>query len=184
MVRISRNNLSAALKGELDRLSTIGDVIGGVDVYDHLPATNTAVSGTGVSLLPSVTRIKAHDLVIVSDATDDSNGLNAIYEADTTATAGAGVTWTFIYNMETPQVHVPVRTGVLTSNVPAVVGTPPALSTAVKAAWDANPASVEVLINGLSETGFTLSSDRQLQLTGYTADGWTAEDTVEVFAWL
>ena len=184
MVRISRNNLSAALKTELDRLSTIGDVIGGVDAYDHLPATNTAVSGTGVSLLPSVTRIKEHDLVIVADASGDSHGLNAIYEADTTGTAGANVTWVFIYNMETPQVHVPVRTSVLTSNVPAVVGTPPALSEAVKAAWDANPASVEVLINGLGETGFTVDSNRKLQLTGYTADGWTAEDTVEVVAWL
>ena len=184
MVLISRNNLSQALKDELDRLSAIGDLIGGVDTYGHLPAVNTGVSGTGLSLLPGVTQIKAHDLVIVSDASGDGHGINAIYEADTTETAGAAVTWVFVYNMETPQVHVPLRTSVLSSNVPAVVGTPPVLSEEVKAAWDANPASVEVLVNGLGETGFTLDGGRKLQLTGYTADGWTADDTVEVFAWL
>jgi hypothetical protein len=184
MVRISRNNLSEALKGELDRLSTIGDVIGGVDFYGNMPANNLNISGGGLSLLPSVSQIKKHDLIIVADATEDSHGLNAIYEADTAETAGDDVAWVFVYNMETPQVYVPVRTSVLTSNVPAVVGTPPVLSTTVKAAWDANPASVEVLINGLSETGFTIDSSRKLQLTGYTVDGWTSADTVEVFAWL
>ena len=169
---------------EGETVSAIGDLIGGVDTYGHLPAVNTGVSGAGLSLLPSVKQIRAFDLVVVSDASGDGHGINAVYEADTASMAGDGVTWVFLYNTATPKIQVQARTGVLSSSVREVAGDPPALSEEVKAAWDANPASVEVRINGLGETGFTIDGGRKLQLTGYTADGWTADDTVEVFAWL
>jgi hypothetical protein len=181
MVRISRNNLSNELKTELDRLSTIGDLVGGVDTYEHLPTENDEFTGTGVSLISSLTQIKAHDLVIVSDATGDGKGRNAVYEADTSNTEGDGVTWSFVMNMIVP---LPKRTTVLSTTVPAVVGsTPPTVTDEVKTSWTNDPQSVEVFVNGLYEPAFTINNNKKLVLTNYPTTGWTDNDIVEVFIW-
>jgi hypothetical protein len=184
MVKVSRNNLSPALQAELDRLATLGDLIGGCDTFEHLPTTNDVISGAGLTFIASLTEIDDHDLVMVADASGDSHGINAIYEASTTTTGGAAVTWTFVYNMNVPVVNVPVRTSVLSSDIATAVATPPAVAVAVKNAWTANPLSVEVYVNGLNEPDFTIDTNSKLQLTGYTADGWTIDDSLEVYAWL
>jgi hypothetical protein len=74
------------------------------------------------------------------------------------------------------------RRSALSSNVPAVVNTPPVVSDACYAAYTESPSLVEVYVNGLLETGFTIDTTaKTLTLTGYTDTGWTADDTVEVF---
>jgi hypothetical protein len=181
MVRISRNNLSEELKTELNRLGSIGDLIGGCAAYANLPTTNTDVTGNGLTIIGTTTQIKSHDLIIVSDATGANKGRNAIFEAATSDTAGGAVTWTYVMNMVVP---IPIRNNVLKSNVVTVLGSGnPALTTGTYSIWNANRAMVEVYINGLSETGFTITTAEKLQLTGYTASGWTTSDVVEVFAW-
>jgi hypothetical protein len=184
MSKITENNLGSSLRTKINRTGMLSDAIGGVDTFEHLPETNDVVLGTGITFIPDLTQIGNHDLVIVADANGDSHGTNAIYKASTTNTAGAVVTWTFMAGLSEPAIPIPAPVSALSSNMPAVLGTPPALAQNVKDAWDANNLSVEVYINGLREMGFTIDSDKKLQLTGYTMDGWTASDIVEVIAWL
>jgi hypothetical protein len=180
MVHISKNNLSPELRNELERLSKIGDLIGGVDIYDHLPTVNDDF-GTGTSIIADVTQIKSHDLVIVSDATSVSKGKNAVFEAATTAEEGAAVTWSFVMNMIVP---LPKRVSVLVTDVPTVTGgNPPVLSSEIKSIWSGDPQAVEVFVNGLYESGFSINGDSELILTGYPTNGWTSQDIVEVFVW-
>jgi hypothetical protein len=179
MVRISKNNLSVELQNELKRLSTIGDLIGGVDTFSNLPTENDEF-GEGASIIASVTKIKSHDLVIVSDATADGHGLNAIYEASTSETEGDEVSWTYVMNMEVP---LPKRVASLSTTVQNALDGSVAVDGDVKAIWDADPQAVEVFVNGLYETGFTFDSSNKLVLTNYPAEGWTEADTVEIFVW-
>jgi hypothetical protein len=179
MVRISKNNLSIPLQNELKRLSTIGDLIGGVDTFSHLPTENDDF-GEGASIIASVTKIKSHDLVIVSDATEDSRGLNAIYEASTSETEGDDVTWSYVMNMVVP---IPKRVASLSTTVQNVLDGNVTVDDDVKNIWDSDPQAVEVFVNGLYETGFTFDSSKKLVLTNYPTEGWTNADTVEIFIW-
>jgi len=73
----------------------------------------------------------------------------------------------------------------LTSNVPAVLYNPPVLSQTVADAYVNNSLSVEVYINGLRETAFSINQQTCVfQLIGYNPPGWTADDIVEVIAWI
>lgn len=168
MGQISKMQLNQELRDELARLGTIGDLIGGIDTFAALPTVNNA-GFTGLVK----TQIQNHDLLLVADASADGHGMDAIYEAATTSTAGGAVSWTFVINFKQKNWHAE-----LSSNVPAVVGTPPTVSDACYAAYTTSAANVRVLVNGLEETGFTISAAKVLTLTGYTADGWTSGDTV------
>jgi hypothetical protein len=182
MIRISRNNLSPELQIELSRLSTIGDLIGGAATFADLPTENDDFLGAGLSIIDDVTQIKSHDLIIVSDALADGHGRNAIYEASTADATGEDVTWSYVMNMVVP---IPKRTSVLSTNVPAVIGgTADVIADDVYAIWNSDHKTVEVFVNGLYETGFTIDeTTKKLSLTGYPTDGWTAADVVEVFVW-
>jgi len=73
----------------------------------------------------------------------------------------------------------------LISNVPAVLYNPPLLSQTVADAYANNSLSVEVYINGLRETAFSINQTTCVfQLNGYNPPGWTADDIVEVIAWI
>jgi hypothetical protein len=180
MVRISKNNLSLELQRELDRLSTIGDLIGGVNTFENLPATNTGVTGSGLSIIPTVTKIKTHDLIIVTDARGDNKGSNAIFEAVTTGGDGDAVTWTFVMNMSIPTLK---RVLVSSSNVPDVLDGEVTVGEDVKNIYDTDEDRLELYVNGLFESGFTIDDNNTLELTGYTTTGWTADDTVKFYAW-
>jgi hypothetical protein len=183
MIRLSKNNLSDELKNELNRLSTIGDLIGGVDKYENLPTTNTDISGTGISIIGTVSKIKSHDIIIVSDATSVNKGRNAMYEAASASDEdAAALTWTFVMNMIVP---LPKRHLALTTNVPAIMGSSgtPTVTNEVKTIWTNDHLDVEVYVNGLHEAGFEINSDNEIVLIGYPSTGWTGADTVEVYYW-
>jgi hypothetical protein len=201
MVRISRNNLSFELIAELERISTIGDVIGSVDTYAHLPQKNNKFVDEnnlplpGLNLVSTVTQIMPHDLIVVNDASEQTDGenLNAIYEAGTTKTAGDDIVWTFLYSIHVPtppEVHVPIRTKGLAADFTMDMYTatvkPEVTGTCYTAATN-NRLSVEVYINGLNEPNWTIqnvSGKYVLTLTGYPYTGWTSDDSLEVYAWV
>jgi hypothetical protein len=79
---------------------------------------------------------------------------------------------------------MPKRVSVLTSDVLTVTGeTPPTVSGEIKNIWGEDPRALEVFVNGLYESGFSINGDNELVLSGYPTSGWTSQDTVEVFVW-
>jgi hypothetical protein len=120
--------------------------------------------------------------VVVDDASADSHGTNAMYEATTTKTAGAAVTWAYLAKFATPGgAAQKTRKLYLATNVSAVISSAPVVSDAVYAAYTENAAMVEVYVNGMQEKDFTINSSKEFSLTGYTADGWTSADAVDIY---
>jgi hypothetical protein len=175
MVKINKNFMPSAWTDELERLGSIGDLIGGIDTFAGLPTVNNA----GFSGLVK-TQIEAHDLLVVRDASADNHGKNALYEASTTATAGDALSWTFLVNFDlTFPAPKEWRTDI-TTDVPTAIATPQTVGDAAYAAYMENPLNVQVYVGPVREFDFAIDSSKKLTLSNYTADGWTAEDTVRV----
>jgi hypothetical protein len=161
---------------ELSRLGSIGDLIGSVAAFSNLPSVNNA----GLTGLVT-SQIQSYDLILVQDASADSHGNNALYEATTTTQAGAAVTWVFLMNFDITIPAQKTRQFSATTDVPTVVGeTGYTVSDDVNTAYTTDPDMVEVYVNGIIEPGFTISS-KKLALTGYPTTGWTSDDKVDIY---